>query len=153
MMGRFDAAMKLANDVANTLGRMLKEMPPLEMAEAYPVQVLTRFGRWKDVLKMKPIDAGPLSNVLWHYAHGTALAQLGNVSGAMSDRKALEAARAKLTDDTGLMQNPSKAIGTLAAQVLDGRIALAAGRTDEGIAALRKAVVMEDELDYDEPPD
>lgn len=153
MTGRFDAAMTLANDVANNLGPMLKEMPPLEMAEAYPVQVLTRFGRWTDVLKMKPIDAGPLSNVLWHYAHGTALAQLGDVGGAMSDRKALEAARAKLTDDLGVMQNSPKAVGALAAQVLDGRIALAAGRTDEGIAALQKAVAMEDELDYNEPAD
>src|SRR5437763_382454 len=107
MTGNFDAAMKTANEIAQNVAPMIKDMPPIELAEAYPAQVLTRFGRWTELLKMKPIDAGPLSNTLWLYAHGTALAQLGNVSGAMSDRKALEAARAKLTDDTGLMQNPS----------------------------------------------
>jgi tetratricopeptide (TPR) repeat protein len=153
MIGRFDAAMKAANEIAHNVEPMLKEMPPIELAEAYPVQILTRFGRWRDVVKTKPVEAGPVSAVLWLYAHGSALAQLGDVSGAMSDRKAMETWRAKLTDEPGLMQNPSKSIGALAAQVLDGRIALAAGRTNDGIAALEKAVAMEDQLDYDEPPD
>lgn len=153
MLGRFGDAMKLANEIAQNAAPMLKEMPPLEIAEAYPVQVLTRFGRWRDVLKTKPVDAGPLSATLWLYAYGSALAQLGDVSGAASDRKALEAQRAKLTDDVGIMQNSAKAVGALAAQVLDARIALAAGRTAEGIAALEKAVTMEDALDYNEPSD
>jgi len=153
MTGRFDAAMKNANEIAQNALPMIKEMPPLELAVAYPVQVLTRFGRWKEVLKAKPVDAGPLSSALWSFAHGTALAQLGDVGGAMADRKALEAARAKLTDDLGFTQNSPKALGALAAQLLDGRIALAAGRTSEGIAALEKAVAMEDVLDYNEPPD
>ncbi len=153
MNGNFAEAMRLANDVAEHLVPMLKEMPPIEVAAAYPVQVLTRFGRWREVLKTKPVEAGPLSAVLWLYAHGSALAQLGNVSGAASDRKAMDAYLAKLTDDTGLLQNSYKAVGALAAQVLDGRIALASGRTDDGIAALRKAAAMEDALDYDEPQD
>jgi len=153
MTGNFAEAMKLANDVAEHLVPMLKEMPPLEVAAAYPVQVLTRFGRWRDVLKTKPVDAGPLSAALWLYAHGSALARLGDVSGAMADRKAMDACLAKLTDETGLLQNSYKAVGALAAQVLDARIDLASGRTDDGIAALRKAVAMEDTLDYDEPQD
>jgi len=153
MAGRFDAAMKNANEIAQNALPMLKEMPPLEIAAAYPVQILTRFGRWSDVLKTKPVDAGPLSATLWLYAHGTALARLGNVAGAKSDRKAMEAWRAKLGDDTGVMQNSSKAIGALAAQVLDARIALADGRTADGITALETAAAMEDALDYDEPPD
>jgi tetratricopeptide (TPR) repeat protein len=153
MVGSFDAAMKNANEIARNAAPMLKDMPPLEIAEAYPVQILTRFGRWNDVLKTKPVDAGPLSATLWLYAHGSALARLGNVSGARSDRKAMEPWLAKLTDDPGLMQNSAKAIGALAAQVLDGRTAIAEGRTSDGIAALEKAVTIEDQLDYDEPPD
>jgi tetratricopeptide (TPR) repeat protein len=153
MTGRFDAAMKNATEIARNALPMLKDMPPLEIAVAYPVQILTRFGRWSDVLKTKPIDAGPVSATLWLYAHGSALAQLGNVAGAKSDRKTMEAWRAKLTDDPGFLQNSAKSIGALAAQLLDGRIALADGRTAEGIAALEKAVAMEDALDYDEPPD
>jgi predicted Zn-dependent protease len=65
----------------------------------------------------------------------------------------MEMWRAKLTDDGGLLQNSAKSIGALAAQILDGRIAIAEGRTADGIAALEKAVAMEDTLDYDEPPD
>jgi hypothetical protein len=153
MTGNFGAAMKLANELAQNAAPMLKEMPPLEVAVAYPVQVLTRFGRWRDVLKTKPIDAGPLSATLWLYAHGSALAQVGDATGAASDRKAMDAWRAKLTDDTGILQNSPKAIASLAAEVLDARIALASGRANDGIAALEKAVVMEDALDYNEPPD
>jgi tetratricopeptide (TPR) repeat protein len=153
MNGRFDAAMKNANEIAQNALPMLKEMPPLEVAAAYPAQILTRFGRWHDVLKTKPVDAGPVSATLWLYAHGSALAQLGDAAGARSDRKAMEAWRAKLTDEPGLLQNSAKSIGALAAQILDGRIAIAEGRTSDGIAALEKAVAMEDTLDYDEPAD
>lgn len=153
MAGRYDAAMKMADEIARNAAPMLKEMPPLEIAEAFPAAVQMRFGRWTEVLKSKPVDAGPLSATLWLLAHGTALAQVGDVSGAMSDRKAMEPWRAKLTDDVGVLQNSQKSVGALAAQVLDARIALASGRTADGIAALEKAAVMEDALDYDEPPD
>jgi tetratricopeptide (TPR) repeat protein len=153
MTGNFNAAMTLANEIAQNVTPMLKEMPPIEVTVAYPVQVLARFGRWRDVLKTKPIDAGPLSAALWLYAHGSALAQLGDVSGATSDRKALDVWLAKVPDDVGMLQNSYKAVGMLGAQVLDARIALASGRTNDGIAALEKAVAMEDTLDYNEPPD
>jgi len=153
MQGRYADAMTMADELAKNVEPMLKEMPPLEVAAAYPITIRTRFGRWNDILKSKPVDAGPLSTTLWYLAHGSALAHFGDVLGAESDRKALEQSRAKIADDNGIMQNSAKKIGDLAAQVLDARIALAAGRTDEGIAALRKAVEMEDALDYDEPAD
>ena len=51
----------LAASVPNA-APMLKEMPPAEVALAYPAQILTRFGKWNDVLKTGVPDDGPLSS-------------------------------------------------------------------------------------------
>jgi tetratricopeptide (TPR) repeat protein len=40
----------------------------------------------------------------------------------------------------------------VAAQILNGRLALKQGSVDDGIAALTEAVRLQDTLEYDEPP-
>lgn len=154
MEGRFAPAMKMASQLADNIGPMLKVMPPVELALAYPPSILLRFGRWTDVVKAPPPDDNlPISATTIHMARGSAFARLGNVAGAESEWKALEATRAKLTDDPGLTQNSAKPVGELASLILAGRIAEARGNMDEAVNQLTKAVALEDSLNYDEPPD
>src|SRR5439155_23569130 len=80
-------------------------------------------------------------------------AQLGDVAGAESEARALEWSRTTLTDDPGVFQNTPKALGEVAAKVLEARIAMAKGDPAGAIAAYRKAVELEDALNYDEPSD
>jgi tetratricopeptide (TPR) repeat protein len=154
MDGRYAQAMKMAEELAGNVGPMLKMMPPIELAFAYPPSILLRFGRWTDVIKSHPPDDNlPISATTIHLCRGTAFARLGNVAGAESEWKALEATRAKLTDDPGLTQNSAKPVGELASLILAGRIAEARGNADEAVNQLTKAVALEDSLSYDEPPD
>jgi tetratricopeptide (TPR) repeat protein len=154
MDGNFAAARRMAGEVSKNAAAMLKDMPPIELALAYPAQILVRFGRWQDVVKAGPPDEQwPISATVIHLARGTAFARLGNVAGAESERKALQAARAKLTDDPGLMQNSPKPLGEMSSLVLGARIAAARGEVDEAVNQLTKAVTIEDSLNYDEPPD
>jgi tetratricopeptide (TPR) repeat protein len=153
-IGDLAHAKAMADELAKNVAPMLKEMPPIELALAYPSQVLVRFGRWSDIVKAgAPDEQWPLSATMIHYARGTSFAKLGDVAGARSELKSLEASRAKLTDDPGLMQNPSKSIGEVASPLLAGRIAEAEGHTNDAISEFHQALAAEDALSYDEPPD
>jgi predicted Zn-dependent protease len=94
-----------------------------------------------------------LSSAYSHFARGSALAMLGDVSGAESEQKEFEAARAKVPDDPGLYQNSEKNVIEVAAHVLSGRIAAAKGDNKIAITEYTTAVEKEDALDYDEPTD
>ena len=153
MSGRFNEAKTMADEFAANATMMAKEMPPAEYATASTLLVLVRFGRWNDVLKMKPVDVGPLSSTFSHFARGSAFAKLSNIAGAESEQKAFEAARKNVPDDPGLFQNSQRAVAEVAAHVLAGRIAEARGNMSEAIADYTKAVAAEDALDYDEPTD
>jgi tetratricopeptide (TPR) repeat protein len=153
MTGHFAEAKAMADEMASNVAPMVKDMQMLESIDAAPVLVLVRFGRWLDVVRAKPAEAGPLSTTMSHFARGVAFAQLGDVTGAESERKAFVVARATLTDDPGVMQNSPKAIGEVAAYVLDGRIAMASGDRAAAIAAFTKGVAAADALNYDEPDD
>lgn len=152
--GDLPHALSMARELAKNVGPMLKEMPPIEIALAYPAHVLVRFGRWNDVLKEgAPDEQWPISATMIHLARGSALARLGDVAGAQSEQKALEAARAKLTEDPGVMQNSPKPLGDIASLVLAARIAEAQGKVDDAVDQLTRAAAVEDALNYDEPPD
>ena len=126
----------------------------IEGASADSLRVLLRFGRWNDIIGGKFETPGPLSTTMLHFARAVAFAQLGNIAGAESEQKMFEASRAKIApDDTGIFQNPETKIIDVAANVLNGRIAMSRGDRGAAIAAYRKAVDAEDALDYDEPTD
>src|SRR5258708_15934123 len=127
MTGQFAQSKKMADEMASNAAPMVKEMPMLESIEAAPVLVLVRFGRWLDVIRAKPVEVGPLSTVMSHFARGVAFAQLGDLAGAESERKALAAARRTLPAESFVYQNSPKPIAQVPAYLLDGRIAMAAG--------------------------
>jgi tetratricopeptide (TPR) repeat protein len=153
MVGRFAEAKKMADEFSANAATMANVMPPAEGFATSSLLLLVRFGRWRDVLKEKPVEAGPLSTAYSHFARGSAFARLGNVAGAESEQKAFEAARAKVPDEPGLYQNSQKNVIEVAAHVLAGRIAAAKGDHKQAIAEYTTAVEEEDALDYDEPTD
>lgn len=151
MIGRYDDAKRMGDEFAANAAMLAKDVPPVEFATAWPQMLALRSGRWLDVIRMKPADAGPLSTALSHFARGVAFAKLGNVLGAQSEQKALDAVT--LSDDIGFMQNPARAVGALASRTLAAHIAEASGATDEAIAKFTEAAALEDALNYNEPPD
>jgi tetratricopeptide (TPR) repeat protein len=153
MVGRFAEAKKMADEFSANAATTASMMPPAEGFATSSLLLLVRFGRWQDVLKEKPVEAGPLSTAYSHFARGSAFATLGNVAGAESEQKTFEAARAKVPDEPGLYQNSQKNVIEVAAYVLAGRIAAAKGDHKQAIAEYTTAVEKEDALDYDEPTD
>jgi tetratricopeptide (TPR) repeat protein len=153
MLGRYEPARKMADELSEHASMMAKEMPMVEGITAASLLIRVRFGKWLDVIRMPMATAGPSSTAASHFARGVAFAELGNIAGARTERRMLEEARGKLTDDPGVTQNNPKDLAAVAANVLDARIAMASGDRAAAIAAYRKAIEVEDTLNYDEPPD
>jgi len=154
MIGDYKHAKELAEETSSNAAKMASMMPMVEGVSSDSLKVLMRFGKWNDVVDGKFEAPGPLSTATLHFARGVAFAQLGNIAGAQSEQKAFEEARGKIApEDSGVYQNPLSKIAAVAAELLDGRIAMARGDRAAAIAAYRRAVAAEDALDYDEPAD
>ncbi len=156
MEGKSSVAIREARKmVAEIPPQMVEAMAPLvDGLMALPYTALVRFGRWDDVLKEpEPAAYLPVTRALWHFARGTALASTGKLEEAETERKAVDAIAGTLTDATTVGNSKAQDILAIASQALTGEIAAQRGDTDAAVAALTKAVSIEDGNRYDEPPD
>jgi tetratricopeptide (TPR) repeat protein len=116
--------------------------------------VLVRFGRWDEILALPPYPPElPIANAVRHYARGTALTALGRVEGADAELAAFRNELARVEEARPIGNNPGRKVLEIPEKLLEGEIAYRRGDEEAGLAALRKAVEIEDALVYDEPPD
>jgi len=144
--------------------KKLYDLAPDSQFEAYPVledfrpvywYALARFAKWNDILKQPaPKETLRFSTGMWHYARGLADVKLGRVQTAKKERALLAAIQADPKLIGFKLQSGSTADQLLgiAGNVLDAAIARADGKSSVEIAALEKAVAMQDALPYTEPP-
>jgi tetratricopeptide (TPR) repeat protein len=119
-----------------------------------PYEVMTRFGRWDDVLaEPEPPEYFPVSRALRHAARGVAQSALGRIPDARASQSAFREGVAATPKDATFGNNAAASLFAVADAMLDGEILLKEGKRTEGLAALRDAVAKEDQLRYDEPPD
>ena len=156
MEGRGDECVKAARDMVNGVpddyARSQTALVDPSMAITY--EALMRFGRWDDILK-EPAPASylPITNALWHFARGVAYAAKGEVPSADRERTAFMEAAGRVPEGTMMAINPAKDILAIAEHMLNGEIAYRRGSIDEVVAELNKAIVVEDDLMYMEPPE
>ncbi len=141
---------------------MVAEMPPAWLKEnalfadafvAMPYEVLIRFGRWNDILEMDmPPDYLPFTIALHHAARGVALAAEDNPSEARAEQTAFLKAKAAVPEEWIIGNNTCADVLEVVTHMLEGEISYREGEVDEGLAALRSAANLEDQLRYDEPP-
>jgi tetratricopeptide (TPR) repeat protein len=154
MEGRFTDAKKAADDLVDNVEPYVREMPMLERFMPMPTLVLVRFHRWDEIVKsVEPNRKLMLANALWHAAQGQARSAMGDATRADLERATLASAIARAPVDVPFwFNNSASAILNLAAVALDARIANAKGDRKAAIDHWKKAVEMQDGLNYDEPP-
>lgn len=149
MQGRRADALKAAQTMASAVAGFAEAMP--EMVDAfvpYPMFVMVRFERWEEVLALKkPSEKLPLTLAMWHWARAVALTGLKR--DASGDAAQFRQAAARLPEQAMWLSDPAKLIVDLAAHLLDARMA---ADPKAAVDSLRKAVALEDQLSYDEPP-
>jgi len=157
MNGNYAESKKAADMLAAHVAPAVKDMPPLEGFMTIPMAVEVRFHRWSDILAAKPPDpAMKVSTVFYHFARGIALAATGKVADAEAEHKLVSEAEQATPEDVVFampVNNKAKDILKIAKNVLGAKIALAKKDNEAAMTMLRQAVVIQDSLKYNEPPD
>ncbi|MCO5238651.1 MAG: hypothetical protein M9904_01225 [Chitinophagaceae bacterium] len=121
-----------------------------------PYYIAVKFSMWDTILSI-PAPAKDLvyPRAILHYARGMAYLGKQDISSAQKEMDSLQV----LAADTSLQQltvwgiNTTADLAQIASKVLGGGIAFKQTRVDESIALLQEAVAIEDNLNYNEPPD
>jgi tetratricopeptide (TPR) repeat protein len=166
-MGSFSASMQGGSTEAIGLAYKMSAKIPAEVGDempfwgniftSLPVLADIRFGRWDDILKYPQPSAKLLaSNAIWHYGRGLALLRTGKVDQADAELAAIK----KIADDPALKKNdmkmgnnPAEKMVAISQNALVGELAASRKQWDAAVAALQKAVEVQDSLHYNEPED
>jgi tetratricopeptide (TPR) repeat protein len=120
-----------------------------------PLFALVRFGQWEMILEEPQPEAKfQYATAIWHWARGLAFTRQGQL-----DRAAAEYDKLVAIGQTEAMKNltlysfaQASTMLDIATHVLAGELAGAQGDADKMIAELEKAVEIQDNLHYIEPP-
>lgn len=134
-------------------------LPGLETLQHYyviPYFVAVKFGKWDEILKTKLIsDTLKYPKAISHYAKG--MAYLGKKNFAMAKQESLlldVLANDKSLEKMTIWQiNSMSSLVNIADKVLKAEILASERNYTQSINLLQKAVMIEDGLNYNEPPD
>ena len=149
------AAKKLQEHTATDIMR-LPEWGTLQHYYTIPYYVAVKFGMWDTILAIPtPGEDLVYPQAIWRYARGMAFLGKNKMPEAQQELSRLTA----LARDTSLQHltiwniNTTADLVQIAVKVLSAEIAAKQHQADASIALLRAAVAIEDNLNYNEPPD
>ena len=155
MEGRSEIAIEAGEKVAaNVRLEMVEEFPGVEFFKTIPLLSFVQFGRWDDILETQepPADL-EYSRAIWHYARSVAYANQGDVDAAKAEQEKLtplkDAADVEFLDT---LLYPATMLLAIADELALGEIEMAEGRFTVAADHFKRAVDVQDELPYTEPP-
>ncbi|ODT23053.1 MAG: hypothetical protein ABS35_13410 [Kaistia sp. SCN 65-12] len=159
-LGQYTPALKAAQELIDTMPEEVLHMPSPPMAdfvESYlsvKQHVLVRFGKWREIIAQelpKDPDLYCSTTAMMLYAKGVAHSVLGEIDAAERTRAAFRAARTRVPESRRLNNNTMVDLLAIADEMLSGELEYRRGNFDLAFAHLRRAVVLDDSLPYDEP--
>jgi len=150
-----DAANKMSKQV-NHKGMLVPELATLQHYYSIPYFVMVKFGKWEEILKMPAVGTSLIyPGGIRHYARGMAYVGLKDWEKAKIELNELKAVASMETLKTLTIWeiNSLHTVADIAQKVLEGEILAAEGKSAESISLLKQAVALEDQLNYNEPPD
>jgi tetratricopeptide (TPR) repeat protein len=150
-----DAAIRVAE---NTDKQMMKEpgWGTLQHYYTIPWYVYVKFAKWNEILQMENENASlAYPSAVRAYARGMAFLGLGKKNLAKDELSILK----KLADDPSIEEitiwdlNGASDLLKIAIHVLEAEIHASLNNYGKSIGLLQKAVQLEDNLNYNEPPD
>lgn len=154
MLGQYRAAMKAAHQLEVNLNPMAKQMPMVEGFLIIPAQLMLRFHKWDEILRLPEPEASRVQYKLnWHFVRAFAYAQKGDVIRAEEEHRKFAQLKGKLPAQAMAGLNKASDVATVADHILAAQIAMAKKEDQAADDAFRRAMATEDALSYDEPPD
>ncbi|WP_456441648.1 hypothetical protein [Psychroserpens sp.] len=152
-------AIEASTKVAIYTNKLLMKEPGWGTLQHYytiPYYVYVKFGKWKEILKMKNEDVSlKYPEAVRNYARGMAFLGLKDITNAKKELLFLE----NYANDDSLKEitiwdiNSVDILLQIAKRVLKAEILASEVKFEESIILLQEAVTIEDELNYNEPPD
>ena len=156
MEGRKTAALEAARTmIAEMPESFVRDQPALaDPPSTLVLDVMKRFGEW-DMILAEPAPPGnlPISTAMWHNMRALAFAAKGKMGDAEQEQAEFKKAVRKVPEDAHMAINPAHKVLDIADHMLEGEMAFRRGKIDESVAELKKAIAIEDDLLYMEPPD
>ena len=158
-LGQFAPALAAAEEMAANLTEDLLtiEVPPmadwLESFVPMKIHVLIRFGKWREIIAERlPANQALycVTTAMIHYAKAVAHAASGDVAKAEAEANLFEAAVAKVPPTRYLFNNTCIDILAIASEMMKGEIAYRKGCHMQAFAHLRRSIVLDENLAYDE---
>ena len=160
MEGNYQWAMASARKVAeNTHKKLMADPAWLTLQHFYivPYHVAIKFGQWDELMRMCKADTVKLMypTAVRHYASGLALVGKKQLPQAKLELQQLE----KLATEPSIAKmtvgpvNSARSILEIARRVLKAEILTQEGQFSSSVKLLQQAVLLEDALNYNEPPD
>ncbi|SHL21232.1 hypothetical protein SAMN05444266_102467 [Chitinophaga jiangningensis] len=157
--GNTALAWKSATKLQELISGEIMRMPGWSTLQHYytiPYYIAAKLSMWDTIIAM-PAPGSDLvyPRAVWHYARGMAFLGKHDLAGARKEMDSLN----KLSTDTILQHltiwgiNTSADLVQIAHKVLSAGISVQANQLDTAVAFLKAAVVIEDNLNYNEPPD
>lgn len=157
--GNSSVALEAAEKMVGTLDLTLLTEPGWGTIQHYytiPWYIMVKFKMWDKILAAKkPADHLKYPLAIWQYAQGMANVGKNNLAQAKVALAALQALEKDdaLKDVTVWDINNCHELVRIATLVLSGEIAQTKGNLDISITLLNQAIAIEDQLNYNEPPD
>jgi len=157
--GRGSTSIEAAYKTVNILDKKYFRESGYETVLHYatiPMHVLVKFEQWEKILASpKPDDDLAYPKAIWHYARGMAYANLNKPTEARNELDSLN----KLSESEDVKRviiwsiNPAEQVCKIASNVLEAELHAKSGNYQSAIQLLKKAIELEDGLNYNEPPD
>lgn len=144
------AARRLVEEVPEDLLTSMADY--LDIFTATPLHVMVRFGMWEEIL-LEPAPAPGLEahRAVWYYARALALTSLGRVEEASTEYSRFLVAKHAVPESRLLFQNSVAKILEVADALLTGELEYRKGNFEQAFVLLRRAVELDEQMNYDEP--
>jgi tetratricopeptide (TPR) repeat protein len=149
-----DAALKTSQKPPDSLMAVCGYQT-LQHFAVVPLYAYVTFGKWNEILNyQKPQDDRPYMQAVWHYARAMAFISKNEIEKAEEEIKQLEVYSSnKEIEELSIWGiNSAGLLIKIANQVSKGELEVKKKNYNSAITHLQKAVELEDQLRYDEPP-
>ena len=157
--GRGARAIEAAYKAAGLIDKKYHHEPGYEMVQHYltiPSHLLVKFAQWEKILTLpQPTSDLIYPNAIWHYARGMAYVYLDRSDAARQELRKLDSLRQSpaIADEMNWGINKVTDVCSISSKVLQAELSSRAGNSDDARRLYDEAIVLEDQLNYNEPPD
>ncbi len=159
-LGQVTPALEAAQEIIDMTPEDLLRVPSPPMGDflegylSMKQHVLVRFGLWQDIIN-QDLPADPelycVVTAMMLYAKSVAHSARGEVQEAEQVGQQFQTARRRVPDTRRIHNNKVIDLLDIASEMLNGELEYRRANYDLAFDHLRKAVVLDDELPYDEP--